>query len=141
MSPFAHHLHELRMRHGIRQNELAELIGYDQTYISALEVGLKGPPTPEFVDKLVEGLALSRSEEDALRSAAEVSDRKLVLDADTHPEIYLMLAALKRRLRELHPAQARMIRELVDLPDTVRQQEHEPVKRLRRRKTEEGARM
>ena len=52
-----------------------------------------------------------------------------------------MLAALKRRLRELHPAQARMIRELVDLPDTVRQQEHEPVKRLRRRKTEEGVRM
>ena len=129
------------MRHGIRQNELAELIGYDQTYISALEVGLKGPPTPEFVDKLVEGLALSRAEEAALRSAAEVSDRKLVLDADSHPEIYLMLAALKRRLRELHPAQARMIRELVDLPDTVRQQEQEPVKRLRRRKTEEGARM
>ena len=26
------------MRHGIQQNELAELIGYDQTYISALEV-------------------------------------------------------------------------------------------------------
>lgn len=129
------------MRHGIRQNELAELIGYDQTYISALEVGLKGPPTPEFVDKLVEGLALSRTEEAALRSAAEVSDRKLVLDADSHPEIYLMLATLKRRLRELHPAQARMIRELVDLPDTVRQQEQEPVKRLRRRKTEEGARM
>lgn len=129
------------MRHGIRQNELAELIGYDQTYISALEVGLKGPPTPEFVDKLIEGLALSRAEEAALRSAAEVSDRKLVLDADSHPEIYLMLAALKRRLRVLHPAQARMIRELVDLPDTVRQQEHEPVKRLRRRKTEEGARM
>lgn len=129
------------MRHGIRQNELAELIGYDQTYISALEVGLKGPPTPEFVDKLVEGLALSRTEEAALRCAAEVSDRKLVLDADSHPEIYLMLAALKRRLRELHPAQARMIRELVDLPDTVRQQEQEPVKRLRRRKTEEGARM
>lgn len=28
MSPFAHRLHELRMHHGIRQNELAELIGY-----------------------------------------------------------------------------------------------------------------
>lgn len=53
MSPFARQLHELRLRHGIRQNELAELIGYDQTYISALEVGLKGPPTPEFVDKVV----------------------------------------------------------------------------------------
>ena len=30
MSPFARQLCALRMRHGIRQNELAKLIGYDQ---------------------------------------------------------------------------------------------------------------
>ncbi len=129
------------MRYGIRQNELADLIGYDQTYISALEVGLKGPPTPEFVDKLVQKLGLSHAEEEKLRSAVEVSERKLVLEADAHPEVYLMLAALRQRLHELHPAEARMIRELVNLPDTVRQQEREPIKRLRRRKSEETATM
>lgn len=138
MSPFAHLLHDLRLRYGVRQNELAELIGYDQTYISALEVGLKGPPTAEFVEKLVDGLRLSAAEEQELRSAAEVSDRKLIVDADSHPEVYLMLAALRKRMHELHPAQARIIRELVDLPDTVRQREQEPIKRLRRRRKEEA---
>lgn len=64
MSPFTRQLSELRMRHGIRQNELAELIGYDQTYISALEVGLKEPPTPEFVDKLVTTLPMTPAEAD-----------------------------------------------------------------------------
>lgn len=88
MSPFARQLHELRLRHGIRQNELAELIGYDQTYISALEVGLKGPPTPEFVDKVVATLPLTPAEQEELRTAAKASDRKLVLDPDAHPDVY-----------------------------------------------------
>jgi len=138
MSPFARQLSELRMRHGIRQNELAELIGYDQTYISALEVGLKGPPTPEFVDKLVTALPLTPAEADEIRVAAKASDRKLVLDPDAHPDVYWMLDALRRRLDRLHPAQARMIRELLNLPDVVLRKEVEPMQRLRRRKNMEA---
>ncbi|OAD84542.1 transcriptional regulator [Comamonas thiooxydans] len=138
MSPFARQLHELRMRHGIRQNELAELIGYDQTYISALEVGLKGPPTIEFVNRLVRTLSLTSSEECELRIAAKASDRKLVLEPDAHPDIYWMLDALRQRLDGLHPAQARLIRELLNLPDIVRQQELEPTQRLRRRRNLEA---
>jgi transcriptional regulator with XRE-family HTH domain len=138
MSPFARQLSELRMRHGIRQNELAELIGYDQTYISALEVGLKGPPTPEFVDKLVTTLPLTPAEADEIRVAAKASDRKLVLDPDAHPDVYWMLDALRQRLDRLHPAQARMIRELLNLPDVVLRKEVEPMQRMRRRKNMEA---
>jgi len=87
MSPFARQLHDLRMRHGIRQNELAQLIGYDQTYISELEVGLKGPPPPDFVDKLVNALPLTSAEAQELRGAAKASDRKLVLEIDAHPDV------------------------------------------------------
>ena len=138
MSPFARQLSELRMRHGIRQNELAELIGYDQTYISALEVGLKGPPTPEFVDKLVTKLQLTPVEVEEIRTAAKASDRKLVLEPDAHPDVYWMLDALRQRLDCLHPAQARMIRELLNLPDIVLRQEVEPMQRMRRRKKTEA---
>lgn len=126
------------MLYRIPQNELAELLGYDQAYISALEVGIKGPPSPEFIDKLIERLELSKNEAIELRNAADVSERKLVIDADSHPEVYLMVAALKRRLKELHPAQARVVRAVLDLPDALRQQEREPIKRLRRRKIEKG---
>lgn len=58
MSPFAHLLHNLQMRHNIRQSELAERLGYEQSYISALEIGLKGPPGPDFVDRLIAALEL-----------------------------------------------------------------------------------
>jgi len=106
---------------------LAGLIGYDQTSISALEVGLKGPPTPEFVDKLVTTLPLTPAEADEIRVAAKASDRKLVLDPDAHPDIYWMLDALRQQLDRLHPAQVRMIRELLNFPDVVQRKEVEPM--------------
>jgi transcriptional regulator with XRE-family HTH domain len=126
------------MRHGIRQNELAALSGYDQTYISALEVGLKGPPTPEFVEKLISTLPLTATEADEIRAAAKASDRKLVLEPDAHPDIYWMLDTMRQRLDRLHPAQARMIRELLNLPDVVRFHEGETFQRPRRRKNLEA---
>lgn len=113
-------LNELRTRHDVRQNELAELIGYDQTYISALEIGTKGPPTAEFVDRLVAGLQLSASDESALRAAAAESERKITLDCDAPEEYYHMVAALRRRLPQLHPAQARLTQGLLDLPEVTR---------------------
>ena len=59
MSPFSHFLHELRLRLEIRQADLAKLVGYEQSYISALEVGLKGPPTQEFITRLIQAVAIA----------------------------------------------------------------------------------
>lgn len=78
MSPFSHLLRELRMRHNVRQVELAELLGYEQSYISALEVGLEGPPTQEFVERLKAALPLSSAEQQEVLAAVEASQRKLV---------------------------------------------------------------
>ncbi|MFM0356732.1 helix-turn-helix transcriptional regulator [Paraburkholderia nemoris] len=137
MSPFAHLLHSLRMRFGIRQSELAALIEYDQTYISALEVGLKGPPPADFVDRIIAALNLPETEQVEMRTAVAASQRKLVIDRDTPQEVYWMLAALRERLPHLHPAQIRMIREIVDFPDTLGQRKPAAIARLKRRKNEE----
>lgn len=125
------------MRFGIRQSELAALIEYDQTYISALEVGLKGPPPADFVDRIIAALNLSELEQEDMRAAAAASQRKLVIDRDTPEEVYWMLAALRERLPHLHPAQVRMIREIVDFPDTLGQRKPATITRLKRRKSEE----
>ena len=138
MSPFAHLLHNLRMRFGIRQSELATIIEYDQTYISALEIGLKGPPPADFVDKLITALNLPEPEQEEMRAAVAASQRKLVIDRDTPQEVYWMLAALRERLPHLHPAQIRMIREIVEFPDTLGQRKPAAIARLKRRKNEEG---
>jgi transcriptional regulator with XRE-family HTH domain len=138
MSPFAQFLIELRSRNGLRQAELAEAIGYDQSYVSALEIGIKGPPTEEFVDRLTQAFSLPEIERTRLHDAVESSQRKLVIDPDAPPEVFLLLNELRRGVNQLLPVQIRMIREALNLPGTVREERLIPIRRLKRRKKEEA---
>lgn len=122
----------------MRQSELAQRMGYEQTYISALEVGNKGPPTAEFVEKLITTLALGTEEQARLTQAVEASQRKLVLEIDSSPETYWMLKELRERIQFLHPAQIKMIRDVLQLPETLKERAIEPVHRLKRRRSEEA---
>lgn len=130
MSPFAESLHSLRLRYGLRQVELAKLIGYEQSYISALEVGLKGPPTDEFLERLAAAISLTEAEREALRAAALASQRKLVIEPDAPPDIYWLLSDLRDEVGHLTPLQVRMIRDVLALRDNM----HEPRERVRRLK-------
>lgn len=138
MSPFSHLLHELRMRYEVRQSDLAERLGYEQSYISALEVGVKGPPTPEFVEKLIAALNLSEDEEYALRNAVDASQRKLVLGPDTPQDVYWMLKDLREQVNVLHPVQLKMIQDALDLKGKFAEQQPEAVRRIKRRRKEEA---
>jgi len=138
MSPFSQFLHDLRMRRRLRQADLADMLGYEQSYISALEVGLKGPPTNEFLDRLTQVLALSTSERDEMQVASHASQRKLVIDTDAPPDIYWLLADLRSAVGRLSPSQVRIIREVLIMPAVSLEERAEPVRRLKRRKKEEA---
>lgn len=138
MSPFSHFLHELRMRLEIRQAELAELVGYEQSYISALEVGLKGPPTQEFITRLIHALSLSPAEQRDLHTAVEASQRKLVIEADTPQDIYWLLKDLRDQVNFLSPVQIRMMRDLLGMKDAIAKELPDPARRLKRRRKEEA---
>lgn len=137
MSPFSETLHSIRVRHGLRQAELAKLIGYEQSYISALEVGLKGPPTDEFLERLAAAMPLTEEEQETLRAAALASQRKLVIEPDAPADIYWLLSDLRGEVEHLTPAQVRMIREVLALRGTMRES-REPVRRLKRRTSMEA---
>ena len=83
MSPFALLLHDLRIRSGLRQRVLAEQMGYETSYFSALEVGVRGPPPAEFVDRLIRALNLSEEEQKTVRRAAAASRRRFQITHDT----------------------------------------------------------
>jgi transcriptional regulator with XRE-family HTH domain len=138
MSPFSHFLHELRLRHQIRQSELAELLGYEQSYISALEVGIKGPPTEEFVQKLITTLALPPSAQLELKEAVAASDRKLSIPADSPPSHYRMLKELRDQFDSLHPLQVRLIQEALAMRGSLVDSQPEPIRRIKRRRREEA---
>lgn len=137
MNPFASLLNSIRLRHGIRQYELADLIGYEQTYISALEVGKKGPPTPEFIDKLIKALALSPEESEQLRDAADASQRKFVFNADVPQDVYWLMWDLRKSLTELNPAQIDLIRFALDLNERIKERPKNVTHKMKRRKIEE----
>lgn len=124
------------MRHGIRQTELAKLIGYEQTYLSALETGQKGPPTPEFVDSLIAALNLSTEETELLKDALDASQTKLIIDSDMPESVFWMLRELRKRVAKLKPVQIRLIYELLTLEETLNKECVEPIHRLKRRKAE-----
>jgi transcriptional regulator with XRE-family HTH domain len=137
MSPFADYLHEQRLKRGIRQTELAELLGYEQSYISALEIGTKGPPTPEFLDKLARSLDMSDAERQELEQIVDASQRKLALDVDSSEGAYWMLYELRQQLDQLHPVKVQMIRDILKLK--LMHHEPEPPRRIKRRPREEAA--
>jgi len=138
MSPFSHFLHDLRLRHQIRQSELAELLGYEQSYISALEVGIKGPPTEEFVNKLVVALALPLSEQETLWEIIAASDRKLAIPADSPQPLYWMLKGLRDQLENLHPLQVKLIQDALAMRGSLLDPSPEPIRRIKRRRSEEA---
>lgn len=139
MSPFSHFLHELRLRHGIRQAELAELMGYEQSYISALEIGIKGPPPPEFVDKLMACLEMSSAEQEEVRQLVDASQRKLILEPDSPTDMFWLFKELRDQMRALHPIQIKMIRDALELKHSLADWQPEPVRRIRRRRNMEAA--
>jgi transcriptional regulator with XRE-family HTH domain len=138
MSPFARYLHDLRLRHGIRQSELAEITGCEQSYISSLEIGAKGPPNDEFVGKLIVGLEIPEAEQGKLREAIASSQRKLLLDPDSSEEMFLLFKELREQIHALHPVQIKMIRDALALKYSLVEWQPEPVRRIRRRRNSEA---
>lgn len=133
MSPFANLLKTLRVGRGLRQFELAELVGYEQSYVSALELDIKGPPNGEFVAHLIDALQLSPIEQETLNEAVAASQRKINLPHETPSEVYWLFHKLRRQIDRLHPVQIQLIETALDLPAELRQPIYESPSRIRRR--------
>lgn len=133
MSPLSSVLHELRNTLGLRQSKLAERIGYEQSYISALEIGAKGPPPPEFVTRLIVALHLDELWQSRLWESLELSQRKIVLPSEASESLYRMCNALRQQIDSLHPAQIELMRMALELPRSLATDRRPPALRLRRR--------
>jgi transcriptional regulator with XRE-family HTH domain len=113
------------MQRGIRQVDLAERIGYEQSYLSALEAGTKGPPALQNV--------LCLSEEDArrLRAAALASRRRRTVDADLPEDVFWLVERFWTALPLITPTQVRVINEVLGMPMAASDTWNEPPRRTR----------
>lgn len=119
MSPFACFLKCTRQSRGLSQKAVATLLGYEQSYLSALERSHKGPPKQEFIDRLVRGLALSQREQAELREALAKSKRQFSLPCPAPIEQYELIQELAPKLGRLHPMQVKLIQLALRMPEAL----------------------
>ena len=140
-SPFAVFLRDLRLRNNLRQHELAAELGYEQAYISALELGTRGP-SKELLEILVEKMPMSDKDQVALQQAVSESGRRFVLPAEVPTDTYRFCHELWGKIENLHPAVIQAMRELVRLEDVISDQPRcSPVRARRRASEGKGAEM
>ncbi len=126
-------LHEYRIRAGFRQKDLAERIGFEQSYVSALELGLKGPPNTEFVSQLAKVLELDCEEQSTLMEALAASQRKVEVPNEAPEDIFWLCHKLRLQIDRLHSLQVQLITTALSLPLSVNLPTPLPQARLRRR--------
>ncbi|MFA6310748.1 MAG: helix-turn-helix transcriptional regulator [Sterolibacterium sp.] len=119
MSPFSHFLKALRTRRGLRQKELAHHLGYEPSYLSALERSEKGPPRRDFIERLIKGLELNDEEIAELDRTLKESRRQLVLPVRASDEEYALARLLEPQLGRLMPMQIRLIELALRIPESV----------------------
>lgn len=136
MSPFSTAFRELRIFCGLRQADFAARLGYEQSYISAIELGTKGPPSVEFIERLTERLQLDEHWQKRLLTALDESQRKITLPSESSDELYKMFNELRRQISALHPAQVELIQMALQMPTML---SNSPAKAMRmtRRTTEQ----
>lgn len=119
MSPFAYFLKTVRKNRRLRQNQLAELLGYEPSYISSLERSEKGPPKEDFIRRLINGLYLDEAEQADLQKALKLSRRQIALPPKANVEEYGLIHELEPQLGQLSPLQIHLIRLALRLPASL----------------------
>ncbi|WP_412023486.1 helix-turn-helix domain-containing protein [Burkholderia cepacia] len=141
MSPFSEQLRALRLRYGIRQTDLAEAIGFEQSYVSAIELGTKGPPSIEFVERVSAHLRLSADEDSGLREALHVSRRNFSIPQTASAAVFRLCSELWCELDRLTDTQIRVMRDVIAMrPEIGLSADRQIVGRVVRR-DKEGTKM
>lgn len=120
MSPFAEALRQLRFARGMRQQELADLVGCERSYVSAVENDIKQAPGTAFVDKVCALLQLDETESAALHLARRRSRRRYSLPPEAPKEAYEFAAEFFARIERLSALQLHGLMTILQLGDLPR---------------------
>jgi transcriptional regulator with XRE-family HTH domain len=115
MSPFSLFLRQIRESRNIRQKDVAILLGFEQSYISALENGLKGIPRDEFIQQFTKKLQLSEDEVAAMHIALANSRRTLNIPISARVAEFRLAHQFERLLGNLSEKQIQFLELALEL--------------------------
>lgn len=137
-SPVSIFLRNTRLRAGLTQRQLADLIGYEQGYVSATELGLKSPSN-EFLAALVTQLKLNAKSQEELTVALKSSRRRFTLPPEVSTETYLFCNDLWEKIERLHPTLLSTIHNMIKMDDLIVERPQSQPTRIRRHHKTEAA--
>jgi transcriptional regulator with XRE-family HTH domain len=137
-SPVSVFLRDLRLRVGMTQLELARQIGYEQRYMSAVELGIKNP-SQEFLTRLMTELKLGQADRLLLEEALRASNKRFSLPPEVSTATYHFCNDLWQKIERLHPAVLDAMHSMLKVEEQVAERPRFQPTRLRRRDKKETA--
>ena len=129
MSPFSERLRAFRSKRQLRQKDAADLLGYEQSYLSALETGAKGPPRKEFLERLIKVYGLDEAEVRALANALSQSKRTLVLPKNASMDEFQLFNKLENQLGRLQQRQIDLINIALEMGECPPREQEEMIRK------------
>jgi len=106
MTPFGHKLRVMREARQCQLKDLAKALKVSSAYLSALEHGHRGKPSPGLVQQVAAYFNLAWEEVDELKAQAELSDPRVTIDtAGLSPEATELANRLAGRIEGLSEAE------------------------------------
>jgi len=114
VTPFGQRLRELRAERGISLKQMAEDLNLSSAYLSALEHGQRGKPSPGLVMQILGALNVIWDEAEELKALAELSHPKVTLDTSgLSPTATELANRLHRKIRTLSEDRLQILLTLV----------------------------
>ena len=115
MTPFGLFLESLRRNRQLQQVQLADIMGINSCYVSAIENGKKGPPSKRVLDRLISELALDDREQGLLWEYVDQSKRTIRLPDNATADEYALMRDIEKNLGALSIEQINIIRNTLKL--------------------------
>ena len=133
VSPFAELIRALRVKRGLRQADLASLLGCNRRSISVIENGESLGARLDLVGRLGKALTLSPEERLQLDDAARRSQRTYTIPEEASTRAYDLVSELFERLDRLTADEIKLIRLALSMHTDRQPAERDAPARVRRR--------
>jgi len=113
MTPFGEKIRQLRANRGLSLKDMATTLEVSPAYLSALEHGHRGKPSPGLLHQICDLFEIIWDDAEEIRALADISHPKVTVDTSGLSPRHTELA--NRLARDIRDLDGRKIKALLDL--------------------------
>ena len=118
MTPFGRKVRQMREDRGLSLKEMAQALNLSSAYLSALEHGNRGRPSPGLVMQIIGYFNVIWDEAEELKALAELSHPRVTLDTSgLSPAATLLANRLAEAIDRLPEEQIQAMLDLLEKPE------------------------